>query len=141
MAVEAHYIYYNTGVHEESPLGEVGQRHPHCGSTCLTAAINDTDYLNSTWETTPKFRASLCEGILKAFPAWKIYGKDWSSWLWIDTGSETAAKQAVDSCKALGVPIRWGKYGYECPTYIRIGVRDQVYHEPLFSALKAASSH
>ena len=103
----------------------------------LTAAINDRAYLESTWETTPVFRKNLVDNILDMFPGWKIEGKTWSSWLWINTHSSELAKAAVDACKARGVPIRWGKYGYECPTYIRIGVRDQIYHEPLFEALES----
>lgn len=101
----------------------------------LTAAINDVAYLESTWETTPKFRANLAKNISAMYPSWTIEGKEWSSWLWIDCKDAVVAKAAVDSCKAAGVPIRWGKYGYECPTYIRIGVRDQMYHEPLLEAL------
>ena len=102
----------------------------------LSAAINDRAYLQSTWETTPKFRANLEEGILATHPSWKIHGQKWSSWLWIDCSDAAVAKSAVDACKAAGVPIRWGKHGYECPTFIRIGVRDQIYHGPLFEALR-----
>lgn len=105
----------------------------------LSAAIQDTTYLNSTWETTPKFRASLEKGIKALYPDWEIHGKSWSSWLWIDCRDSVKAKAAVDACKAAGVPIRWGKYGYECPTYIRIGVRDSIYHQPLFDALKSVA--
>jgi histidinol-phosphate/aromatic aminotransferase/cobyric acid decarboxylase-like protein len=103
----------------------------------LSAAIQDVDYLESTWETTPKFRKNLVDGILAINPDWKIFGKSWSSWLWIDCGD--SAKACVDACKAAGVPIRWGKYGYECPTYIRIGVRDAEYHEPLFEAIRSVA--
>ena len=102
----------------------------------LTAAINDRDYLESTWKTTPVFRKQLVDEILTMHPTWKVYGKTWSSWLWIDTCCASAAKKAVDACKAAGVPIRNGKYGYDCPTYIRIGVRDAVHHSVLFRALK-----
>jgi histidinol-phosphate/aromatic aminotransferase/cobyric acid decarboxylase-like protein len=102
----------------------------------LSAAIEDRAYLESTWTTTPKYRQALVDGITQIHPAWKIYGKSWSSWLWIDCEDSVKAKAAVDACKAAGVPIRWGKYGYECPTYIRIGVRDATYHQPLFDALK-----
>ena len=101
----------------------------------LTAAINDRAYLESTWETTPKFRANLCARISEMYPEWTILGKTWSSWLWIDTKSAAIANAAVAACKAAGVPIRNGKYGYECPTFIRIGVRDSIYHEALFKAL------
>ena len=101
----------------------------------LSAAIKDEAYLKSTWETTSKFRANLATKIQALFPDWKIKGKEWSSWLWIDCGCPIVAKQSVDSCKEAGVPIRWGKYGYEMPTYIRIGVRDEIYHAPLLEAL------
>ena len=103
----------------------------------LSAAISDRAYLESTWNTTPKFRANLAEGILSAHPSWKIHGQKWCSWLWIDCGDSAVAKAAIDACKAAGVPIRWGKYGYECPTFIRIGVRDQIHHGPLFEALSS----
>jgi histidinol-phosphate/aromatic aminotransferase/cobyric acid decarboxylase-like protein len=105
----------------------------------LSAAIQDYEYLNSTWETTSKFRADLEKGINAMHPSWTIHGKSWSSWLWVDCHDSTQAKAAVDACKAAGVPIRWGKYGYECPTFIRIGVRDSKYHEPLFDALKTVA--
>ena len=106
----------------------------------LSAAIQDTPYLESTWATTTKFRQALVDGVLDIFPSWKIQGKSWSSWLWIDCGDSTLAKAAVDACKAAGVPIRWGKYGYECPTFIRIGVRDAMYHQPLFDALRSVKA-
>lgn len=101
----------------------------------LSAAIKDKDYLESTWRTTPVFRQNLVDNIQRMHPSWKIEGKTWSSWLWIDTGDATVAEKAVNACKANGVPIRWGKYGYECSRHIRIGVRDQIYHQPLFEAL------
>jgi histidinol-phosphate/aromatic aminotransferase/cobyric acid decarboxylase-like protein len=103
----------------------------------LSAAIADTCYLEKTWNDTPKFRKSLVDKIAAIHPSWTVYGKTWSSWLWIDCHCPVTAKAAIDSCKAAGVPIRWGKYGYECPTYIRIGVRDMVYHKPLFDALES----
>ena len=105
----------------------------------LSAAIQDETYLNSTWATTRKFRQVLVDEISAIHPEWKIYGKSWSSWLWIECGDSGKAKITVDACKAAGVPIRWGKYGYECPTYIRIGVRDAMYHQPLFDAIKSVA--
>ena len=105
----------------------------------LSAAIADEAYLQKTWNDTPQFRRGLVEGVSTLFPGWTIKGESWSSWLWIDCHDQIIAKSAVDACKQRGVPIRWGKYGYECPTYIRIGVRDEKYHQPLFEALKALS--
>jgi histidinol-phosphate/aromatic aminotransferase/cobyric acid decarboxylase-like protein len=102
----------------------------------LSAAIADKEYLSKTWHDTPIFRQSLVTGVTTLFPSWTIKGELWSSWLWIDCHDQTVAKAAIDACKQRGVPIRWGKYGYECPTHIRIGVRDEKYHEPLFEALK-----
>lgn len=103
----------------------------------LSAAIRDKDYLESTWRTTPVFRQNLVNFIQRMHPDWKVEGKSWSSWLWIDTGSAEVAEKAIQSCKANGVPIRWGKYGYECPRHIRIGVRDEIHHKPLFEALSS----
>ena len=102
----------------------------------LSAAIADKEYLSKTWHDTPIFRQSLVTGVTTLFPSWTIKGELWSSWLWIDCHDQTVAKAAIDACKQRGVPIRWGKNGYECPTHIRIGVRDEKYHEPLFEALK-----
>lgn len=61
----------------------------------LSAAINDVAYLESTWETTPKFRANLAAGIAAMYPDWQIFGKEWSSWLWIDCGSATTDRKSV----------------------------------------------
>jgi histidinol-phosphate/aromatic aminotransferase/cobyric acid decarboxylase-like protein len=105
----------------------------------LSAAIRDELYLKDTWRTTSQYRKALVDGINTMHPSWKVYGKEWSSWLWIDCGDSALAKGAVDACKAAGVPIRWGKYGYECPTFIRIGVRDAMYHQPLFDAIKSVA--
>ena len=106
----------------------------------LSAAIKDVDYLESTWRTTPGCRAGLVKKIETLHPTWRVSGKDWSSWLWIDCGEAVTAKEAVDRCKEAGVPIRWGKYGYECPNHIRIGVRDETYHGPLFDALASVGN-
>ncbi|KAF4739702.1 hypothetical protein FOZ62_010551, partial [Perkinsus olseni] len=88
----------------------------------LAGCCKADEYMEKTWKLTVEWRAFITEGLQHLnFPG--MYGEAWSSWIWIDTGSEDLAEVIVDECKAAGVPIRWGKFGYCMPTYIRLGVR------------------
>ena len=55
----------------------------------------------------------------------QIKGREFLSWLWIDTGDETVADRAVAVAKEHGCPIRSGRPGYGMPTYVRVAVRDE----------------
>ncbi|EER11188.1 hypothetical protein Pmar_PMAR005442 [Perkinsus marinus ATCC 50983] len=78
--------------------------------------------MQRTWKLTVEWRSFITDGLKHInFPG--VYGEAWSSWIWIDTGSEDLAEAIVGECKAAGVPIRWGKFGYCMPTYVRLGVR------------------
>lgn len=97
----------------------------------LQQCISDEEYQQKTWEFTSILRKNQAEKINKLFPYWNIYGKEFLSWLWIDTTCEETAKMIYNMAKLNGVPIRWGKIGYNMPTYIRVAVR----HEKSFNIL------
>jgi len=107
----------------------------------LDAVIKDTEYLKKTWAVTTKWRASSLAAFQKAFPEWKYYGADFTSWIWIDTGSEETAKKAHKLAKAAGCPIRFGGYGYLLPTYIRIRVYDPEKTQILLDCLQSGLSN
>ena len=87
------------------------------------AAVDDTEYMEKTWEITPQWRAYTQSELERRHPTWTIHGEPFLSWLWVDTHDEAVAEQATDLAKAAGTPIRWGKPGYSLPTYLRVAVR------------------
>mmetsp|Transcript_20649 Transcript_20649/g.32305 ORF Transcript_20649/g.32305 Transcript_20649/m.32305 type:complete len:382 (+) Transcript_20649:246-1391(+) len=102
----------------------------------LSAVVKDREYLEQTWELTPTWRKNIVAELNKYFPQWKCLGEPFLSWVWIDSGDAEVAERAVMACKRAGCPIRWGKPGYNLPTYIRIAVRDEETTEFLVDALK-----
>lgn len=100
----------------------------------LSAVVQDTEYMNRTWDLTPKWRKNLVDLLNKRFPEWTIYGKSYLSWIWVDTHDETLADQAVELAKKNGVPIRSGRPGYNLPTFIRIAVRSAAPTDVLLNA-------
>lgn len=102
----------------------------------LSEVIKDTDYMTQTWKLTPIWRTNIVDQLAKNFPTWEVYGKDFLSWIWVDTKSESIAERAVVLAKAAGVPIRWGKSGYNLPTYLRFAVRNPQVTAVLLDALK-----
>ncbi|KAJ1676923.1 hypothetical protein EV182_007237, partial [Spiromyces aspiralis] len=90
----------------------------------LDAAANDSKFLDSTWEVTPKWRKQTIDAIKGMFPHWDFYGRDFVSWIWVDTKSEQTAQRAVRLSQLAGVPVRSGTPGYEHHTFIRVAVRD-----------------
>mmetsp|Transcript_36438 Transcript_36438/g.56563 ORF Transcript_36438/g.56563 Transcript_36438/m.56563 type:complete len:98 (-) Transcript_36438:15-308(-) len=66
---------------------------------------------------------------------WTIHGETWMSWMWVDMKNEKVAEKAVDLAAQAGVPIRWGKQGYNMPTFVRLAVRDPEYADVLLNAL------
>jgi histidinol-phosphate/aromatic aminotransferase/cobyric acid decarboxylase-like protein len=91
----------------------------------VSSVVKDKDYMQKTWELTPIWRANLVKLIGQRFPSWVVYGKEYLSWIWVDTKSESTAEDAVRLAKEHGVPVRSGKPGYELPTYVRIAVRNE----------------
>ena len=89
---------------------------------------------------TPKCRARTAGILAERFPSWKVHGEPFLSWLWVDCGSVDVAAKAVDLARAAGVPLRWGKYGYKLPQFIRIAVRSDEATDVLFDALKPLMS-
>eukprot|EP00742_Colponemidia_sp_Colp-10_P002374 GILJ01002531.1.p1 GENE.GILJ01002531.1~~GILJ01002531.1.p1 ORF type:complete len:399 (+),score=61.28 GILJ01002531.1:71-1267(+) len=98
-------------------------------------AISDIDYLRITWELTPIWRKQTVEALKKQHPDWEMFGEPWLSWIWADTKDIKYAAKAVIRCKKAGVPIRWGRDGYDQPTFIRIAVRSPALQVKLFEAL------
>ena len=84
---------------------------------------NNRDYLCETWNTVPNMRKEQCEVIQLMFPQWKIYGANFLSWYWIELPNEETAYTVYLISKNNNMPIRWGKTGYNKPTFIRVAVR------------------
>merc|ERR1711939_1283293 len=72
----------------------------------LQAAVQSRDYIEQTWEYNVEWRAHMKSELSKMFPAWDILGREFTSWLWIDTKSESMASQIYLACLEAGVPIR-----------------------------------
>jgi histidinol-phosphate/aromatic aminotransferase/cobyric acid decarboxylase-like protein len=87
--------------------------------------IKDNLYLENTWKKTKILRKNQIEKLSNMFSQWKFYGKNFLSWIWIDTGNESISKMAYDLCKYNGTPIRLGQMGYKMKNYIRIAVREK----------------
>ena len=84
----------------------------------------DQEYLNKTWELNKNWRKTIIDNLQKIYKNWKFNGEDFISWIWINVGNEKLADKIVNISRDNGFPVRHGKYGYNCPKYIRIGVRD-----------------
>lgn len=85
--------------------------------------ITDEHYLNLTWRETIKIRTYMIDWIKEHFSSWTIYGEEYQSWILIDTHNENTAENIYYATKYNGTPIRWLKFGYNQPTFIRIAVR------------------
>ena len=106
----------------------------------LSAVVKDEEFLQQTWEKTPLWRAATVAHIEEKFPNWTCHGKDFLSWVWIDTKSQSICEQAVALARAAGVPVRPGKYGYERPTFLRIAVREEKHRAVLWEAWRELST-
>jgi histidinol-phosphate/aromatic aminotransferase/cobyric acid decarboxylase-like protein len=93
----------------------------------LTSVTLDHEFMRQTWSLTTQWnmaaRKAIMEFIQQVGFEWVLEGETFLSWLWIDTRDESIAKRAVESARARGTPIRWGKYGYNMSTHVRIAVR------------------
>jgi len=101
----------------------------------LSTVVRDEAYLQQTWDVTPKWRLYAVDTLKGHFPEWEVHGQPFLSWIWVDTKSNEIGEQAVALAKAAGVPIRWGKPGYELPSFIRIAVREREPTDVLIQAL------
>lgn len=105
----------------------------------IDRCINDSYYMKRTWNETKELRSYQVNLIKKNFPDWKIYGKDFLSWIWIDTFDINIADIVYKLCKFNGIPIRHGKFGYNKPTFIRIAVREKEFFDKLIICLQNIS--
>jgi histidinol-phosphate/aromatic aminotransferase/cobyric acid decarboxylase-like protein len=90
----------------------------------LDQVVKNNNYLKKTWDVTSKWRKYAVDEINCLFPQFVVRGKPFLSWIWIDVGSALVAERLVEISKKIGLPIRWGKYGYEKETFVRVAVRD-----------------
>ncbi|KAJ2827208.1 hypothetical protein GGI24_002708 [Coemansia furcata] len=102
----------------------------------LNAVVDDEEYLRDTWELTPLWRKATVDRLQGMFPGWEFHGRQFLSWIWIDTRDADVAERAVDLARAAGVPVRSGGPGYNLPTFIRVAVREPQKVDVLVGALK-----
>lgn len=100
-------------------------------------AWKSTDYLFDTWDLNPKWREEIVRRLSQHYPDWTFHGKPFTSYIWIDTHNEVVAERIVKLSKECGFPIRHGKYSYNRPTCIRLGVRDPHLLEDWFTSVKS----
>jgi histidinol-phosphate/aromatic aminotransferase/cobyric acid decarboxylase-like protein len=100
----------------------------------LDKAIQDQDYMNKTWDSTPVIRKHQKDLIESTFNEWKVHGADFISWMWIELPSEYTAERMYQVAKDSHVPVRWGKTGYNSPKFIRISVRDNTSFKHLINS-------
>ena len=51
----------------------------------LSAAVQDRDFMEQTWELTPRWRKMTVDALHEMFPSWEFQGDPSLSWIWIDT--------------------------------------------------------
>ncbi|KAJ1914826.1 hypothetical protein H4219_004614 [Mycoemilia scoparia] len=102
----------------------------------LDSAANDMEYLEETWKITPLWRQHTVDKIKEMFPSWECHGRDFTSWIWVDTNSAEVAKEAVRLSQSVGMPVRSGTPGYQHHTYIRVAVRNPDLLPTLLNAWK-----
>eukprot|EP00741_Cyanophora_paradoxa_P004719 tig00000826_g4580.t1 len=104
------------------------------GLAFLTEVLKDEEYMKRTWDVTAAWRKETADKITQHHPDWKVHGHTFLSWLWLDCGSEETAEEAVKLAKAAGVPVRSGKPGYKCNSFVRIAARPAEQHDVLIRA-------
>jgi histidinol-phosphate/aromatic aminotransferase/cobyric acid decarboxylase-like protein len=109
----------------------------------VVCSEEEEEYLNKTWELTPKWRASEIEKLRELEKSltgesgnWKLDGEDFLSWIWIDFLDEVTAEDAAEKARQAGVPVRPGKNGYKEYTKVRIAVRSPEKVDILINAWK-----
>ncbi|KAI8973383.1 pyridoxal phosphate-dependent transferase [Mycotypha africana] len=100
--------------------------------------VKDTDYLEETWLKTKPLRAYLIHQLKSlGYENWDYHGEPFLSWVWLDMKNEERAEKAVDLARKAGVPVRSGKPGYQCNTFVRIAVRREKEVQVLMDAWKS----
>lgn len=106
----------------------------------LNQVVLDTAYMEETWRVTTPWHQYAVDQLKKLAMdkglTMECHGKVFLSWIWIDMKSERIAERAVHLAKEAGVPVRWAKYGYELPTFVRIAVRKPEQMDILIGAWK-----
>lgn len=102
----------------------------------MDICIKDDYYMKKTWETTTLLRNTQQNIIQNIFPEWIINGKEFLSWFWIELPNEKLAEKIYTISTQANMPIRWGKYGYNKPKYIRVAVREICNFEKLIDLWK-----
>ncbi|CAE8705028.1 unnamed protein product [Polarella glacialis] len=103
--------------------------------TYLKAAIQDKEYLETTWRMTPLWREHIISRLQRLHPSWDFYGHPWLSWIWVDTGDAAIAKAVYEVALKCGCPVRNASSGYGIPTVVRIAVRRPYDFSVLYQAL------
>ncbi|KAI9489684.1 pyridoxal phosphate-dependent transferase [Zychaea mexicana] len=103
----------------------------------VEAVVLDDDYMKETWENTTRLRAYLIDQLTGLNDKWVYHGKPFLSWVWVDMLSEEVASKAIDLARQAGVPVRSGKPGYSCPTFVRVAVRKEPEIARLINAWKS----
>ncbi|KAI9469968.1 MAG: pyridoxal phosphate-dependent transferase [Benjaminiella poitrasii] len=104
----------------------------------VEAVVHDKAYLDETWENTTRLRDYLIEQLKSLnFTEWDYHGESFLSWVWVDMKSEERATRAIDLARKAGVPVRSGKPGYQCNSFIRVAVRKEDKVQVLINAWKS----
>jgi histidinol-phosphate/aromatic aminotransferase/cobyric acid decarboxylase-like protein len=101
----------------------------------LKGCLADKKYLETTWDQTPVLRKIISNNIMSIFPFAQVKGHDFLSWLWVDFKIESLANTIYNTSLEFGIPVRHGKMGYNCNTFIRFAVRNMGSNEILFDML------
>ena len=49
----------------------------------LSAVVRDEAYMAKTWEVTTPWNKALRAELAARFPAWKVFGEEYLSWVWV----------------------------------------------------------
>lgn len=107
----------------------------------LSEVVLDEDYMQRTWDLTPKWRQHTVDEIASRFPSWVVHGKPFLSWIWFDVGDAALVEKAVRLASDAGTPVRSGAPGYQMPNMLRVAVRDPKHLELLLTAWEPLREH
>jgi hypothetical protein len=57
-----------------------------CCQAFLSEVVRDDEYMNKTWEVTPKWNASLRSELAARFPSWKVRVQMYDLQIWEGNG-------------------------------------------------------
>ena len=107
----------------------------------LSEVVRDEEYLEEMWVGNKEWGVEMRRAISTLFPHWTVHSSQpFLSWLWVEVGDEEEAARVVELAQQGGVPVRWGKFGYNLPSFIRLAVRPPHLTYHLFQALLPLSS-